>query len=398
MSNPNAVATATPAKWLDTYKNQVQSVLTKSLPLARFLRITAAAMSRNPNLILAMQQAPDTLLKAVTDAAALGLELDGRRAHLVPFANRQANRMEVQLIVDYKGIAELIRRSGDVSFIHADVVCENDHFEYAYGTDAKLVHRPCLQGRGNPIACYSYCKFRDGSEDYLVMGIEEVDEIRKTSKGGFDRQSGKFTGIHAAWPDEMRKKTVFRRHAKWLPWSAEVREALDKADAADADAAVVVIGEAYTPTSESSAPVAPVTIDQPPPAAQQERPKRAYNRRQTVQSDPEPTQQAPAESDHEPEPTQGPVPDPTPDPTPEPAQAPTEGSKRANDVLSRAKADGISPQQLMKAINSMWMDDVAGMSLVDVMEQRPNIYNALTKGWPSFVSFIRQEEEAQPQG
>ena len=42
------------------------------------------------------------------------------RAHLIPYGN------EVTLILDYKGLLELVRRSGDVVSIRSELVCEND--------------------------------------------------------------------------------------------------------------------------------------------------------------------------------------------------------------------------------------------------------------------------------
>jgi len=53
------------------------------------------------------------------------------------------------------------------------------------------------------------------------MNKEEIDAIQKRSKAG---QSGPWITDWA----EMAKKTVFRRHSKWLPISSEFQEAFDK--------------------------------------------------------------------------------------------------------------------------------------------------------------------------
>ena len=156
-------------------------------------------------------------MKALLDLSTFGLEPDGRRAHLIPFGD------EVQLIIDYKGLVELIRRSGDVSYIHADVVCENDHFEFQFGSGAKLVHKPKLSGRGKVYCAYSFIRLKDGSEDYDVMSIEEIDRIRERSKA-------KNNGPWVTDYNEMAKKTVFRRHSKWQNWSPEVQSAIEYDD------------------------------------------------------------------------------------------------------------------------------------------------------------------------
>jgi recombination protein RecT len=132
--------------------------------------------------------------------------------------------MECQLIIDYKGIAELVRRSGDVSYVHADAVYSNDEWSYAYGTEAHLKHTPNAKDRGpDRVAYYSYVRFKDGSEDFIVMNPSEIEKIRKRSKS--PDQGPWVTDF-----DEMAKKTVFRRHSKWLPLSPEVRNVIEKED------------------------------------------------------------------------------------------------------------------------------------------------------------------------
>ena len=149
------------------------------------------------------------------DCSQLGLEPDGRKVHLIPYGDK------CTLIIDYKGLVDLARRSGKIADIHADVVYENDLFKYSYGTDGSLVHKPSLTDRGKPIAAYSFVLLKDGASSYEVMNFDEVDAIHKRSKAG---KSGPWITDWA----EMAKKTVFRRHSKWLPVSSEFQEAIDK--------------------------------------------------------------------------------------------------------------------------------------------------------------------------
>ena len=61
------------------------------------------------------------MLKCLMDLSAMGLEPDGRRAHPSPAKG------QCTLIIDYKGLVELIRRSGDVVSIRAETVCAKGH-------------------------------------------------------------------------------------------------------------------------------------------------------------------------------------------------------------------------------------------------------------------------------
>lgn len=151
----------------------------------------------------------------------MGLEPDGRRAHLIPYGD------QCTLIIDYKGIAELLRRNHDVTAIHCDVVGANDHFEVRFGTRGILDHVPNIRDRGTPVCAYSWVKLPDGSEEYDIMGVDEIEAIRKRSKTPNDGP------WHTDW-NEMAKKTVFRRHSKTLPLSPATREALERESDGDA--------------------------------------------------------------------------------------------------------------------------------------------------------------------
>jgi len=152
-----------------------------------------------------------------------GLEPDGRNAHLIPFWNNQKKSYDCQLIIDYKGLVALAKRSGQVSYVHADAVCENDVFEYNKGQVVK--HEIDFKSdRGKPYAYYALVRFKDGTEQSECMTIEEIASIRSRSKA-------KDSGPWVTDKGEMSKKTVFRRLSKWIELSPEFRDAIE----ADAD-------------------------------------------------------------------------------------------------------------------------------------------------------------------
>lgn len=196
--------------------------LPKHMTPERLIRVACNALLRAPKLRDCSQA---SFMKAMLDLSSFGLEPDGRRAHLIPYGS------EVQLIIDYKGLAELVRRSGDVSYIHADVVGKNDVFDYQFGTGAKLVHKPKLNDRGDIFCAYSFVRLKDGSEDFDVMDLNDINLIKERSSA-FQRWK-KDHSKTSPWitdENEMRKKTVFRRHSKWLPLSPEIQDAIQYGD------------------------------------------------------------------------------------------------------------------------------------------------------------------------
>jgi recombination protein RecT len=186
--------------------------------------VAITAITRTPKLAQCDQA---SFFGALLTLSQYGIEPDGRRAHLIPFENRKRGVTECQLIIDYKGLAELAMRSGLVSYLHADTVCEHDQFEVNLGEITKHVvdyRKP----RGEVYAAYAVCRFKDGATKAEVMTRDEVEAIRKRSRAG---TSGPWVTDWA----EMAKKTAFRRLSKWLPLSADLRQAIEVDDDQFAD-------------------------------------------------------------------------------------------------------------------------------------------------------------------
>lgn len=200
-------------------QGQIATALPKHMTPERMVRAALTAMLRTPALAQCDQT---SFMQAMLTLSQLGLEPDGRMAHLIPFNNNKAQRVDCQLIVDYKGLVELVNRSGKVSTIHADVVCENDDFEYDMGEIKR--HRVDLRKpRGKVYAAYARVVMKDGTCKCEVMGLDQIEAIRKRSRAG---SSGPWV---TDW-DEMAKKTVFRRASKWLSLSPELRDAVNVDD------------------------------------------------------------------------------------------------------------------------------------------------------------------------
>lgn len=196
----------------DAFREQIKKAIPKHLSPERFLRIAITALTRTPKLAECTQT---SLCKCLLDLSAVGLEPDGRRAHLIPYGK------ECTLIIDYKGLVELIRRSGDVVSLRAETVCKNDDFSWENG---EITHRiEWRRPRGEVQAVYAEARLKSGEVQTATMTYDEVESIRKRSKAG---NNGPWK---TDWP-EMAKKTAVRRLSKMLPLSAEVSENIDKVD------------------------------------------------------------------------------------------------------------------------------------------------------------------------
>jgi recombination protein RecT len=149
-------------------------------------------------------------------AAQLGLEPTGvlGGAYLVPY------KETCTLIIGYRGLIDLARRSGQIESIEAHVVYSNDRFRCHYGLSPVLEHEPAWEGPPGAVkAVYAIAKMKDGGMQLEVMTRAQVDAIKARSK-----TSG--SGPWVTDYDEMARKTVVRRIAKYLPLTTELSDAL----------------------------------------------------------------------------------------------------------------------------------------------------------------------------
>ena len=180
---------------IQKYQKEFAKALPSMIDPERFVRVAITQFSRNPALINCSEQ---SLVKCLLESAQMGLEVDGRVAHLIPFGK------ECTLIVDYKGLAELAMRSNLVSFIHADVICENDVFIEDKGQVIQhTIDR--RKERGDAYAVYTFVKMKDGGKSCNVMSLHEVNEIRDKFSIGYKNaiKKGKKNNPWQTRPNEM---------------------------------------------------------------------------------------------------------------------------------------------------------------------------------------------------
>lgn len=241
-------------------KAQMALAMPKHMTADRLARIALTEVRRVPKLAQCDQT---SFLGAIMQCAQLGLEPGGALGHayLLPFDKNKKNAQgrwekvgtEVQLIVGYRGMIDLARRSGQIISIEARVVRAKDFFEVELGLDSRLVHRPAWgeANRGEPTFAYAVAKLKDGGLQFEVMSRVEIEAIRARSKA---KDSGPWV---TDW-EEMAKKTVIRRLFKYLPVSIEIQRAVGLDEQADAgisqNNALVIDGEyAHVTTDEDTA-------------------------------------------------------------------------------------------------------------------------------------------------
>ncbi|WP_051693608.1 recombinase RecT [Thioclava dalianensis] len=209
-------------------RDQLAAVAAKHLTPERMMRVVANAIRTTPKL---QQCEPISFLGAMMQCASLGLEPNTilGHAYLVPFDNKRKNITEVQVIVGYKGLIDLARRSGHITSISANIHYSDDKlWLYEEGTDAKLRHQPGPQ-QGEKLDAYAIAQFKDGGHAYVVLPWAHIMKIRDGSQGyqSAVRYGKEKTHPWVAYEDEMAKKTAIRALSKYLPLSVEFRDAVE---------------------------------------------------------------------------------------------------------------------------------------------------------------------------
>ena len=204
------------------FQKQMALAMPKSMTPDRLTRIVMTECRKTPALL---KCAPESFYGAVLQCAALGLEPGSALGHcyLLPFGNGKdkQGRPNAQLIIGYRGMIDLARRSGQIVSLQAYCVHEQDTFNYKLGLDPDIEHIPAsVADRGKVTHVYAVAKLKGGGVQFEVMSRAEIEKVRTSSKAG---NSGPWS---SHW-EEMAKKTVIRRLFKYLPVSIEAVRAVE---------------------------------------------------------------------------------------------------------------------------------------------------------------------------
>lgn len=236
----------------------------------RLVKRAMVTFQRNKDL---QSVPPADFVRCVLEAAEMGFAIDGKMCYVVKYGG------SYQFQLDYKGIIAVARRMKTIVDIYGDVVCENDEFVHARkGGQSVLQHSYKLgQARGDVIGAYAVVKLPGGEWRTEVMGREALDKVQKRAPS----QNGPWKSD----PDEMRKKTVFRRCLKLYIDDPGLIQALGEDpeindDEAPTQAATVEeLRQRFTMATPASAPVR----DMEPEAMSSEPPPDDHDRPQTTE-------------------------------------------------------------------------------------------------------------------
>ena len=170
----------------------------------------------------------DSALKAILHVAQVGLTLNPfkKEAYLVPRYNYKTGETDVCLDPSYIGLIKLATDSGIVKSINCQLIYSGDEIDLDMSEENPVKkHTPYFligNEKGSIIGAYSIATLKDGTKHAEIMGRAEIEDIRERSEGYKAYKQGKTkSNVWVTDEGEMFRKTVIKRHCKYLPKSGD---------------------------------------------------------------------------------------------------------------------------------------------------------------------------------
>lgn len=239
---------------IDKFLSARHALMTQSAPPTakitpeRIQKIVVAACNADEKLAACT---PESIWSSVQKSIQLGLEPCSPLGHsyLVPFKNKGV--AEATLIVGYKGLLVLARRSGEIKSISVGIVRKGDLFKEVRGTNPSIIHEPDESHAGKPTHYYAVVHYVGGGETFEVLTVAEVLTFR-------DRSRASGSGPWVTDFDAMAIKTAIRRALKTAPLSADLADAIETDERNEID---VTPQKKAKSASESMLPPSAQTIE-----------------------------------------------------------------------------------------------------------------------------------------
>jgi phage RecT family recombinase len=182
MANEIEVFEKNAGSFLKSIESSLKNYAVRKYDQSAFLKSAMVAIMGNDILMkaTATDAGKQSLYHALRFAAATGLDLNPQqgKAVIIAYKNKDGN-----VIANYQvmknGMVELALETGQVEFITADYVKQNDDFKLKKSVSGDdYEYSPALANRGDIIGFFAAMKLKNGGTHVKWMTSEEVQEVR----------------------------------------------------------------------------------------------------------------------------------------------------------------------------------------------------------------------------
>jgi len=208
----------------ESIQARIKDAVATHIKPEQMLKMLLMTTAKNPKLLKCTQE---SVIMSLLTAGQVGLDFTGvlGQAYLVPYLS------ECQFQIGYRGLVTLIGNARLVTTIYSEIVYKGDEFKVIRGTRPEIIHVPVedrelpeKEGDIHELVRAAYCvSVTDtGQTQFTVMWRSEIDRIRARAQAWKAFKSGAIKSTPWATDyAEMAKKTVLKRHSKYLPMSID---------------------------------------------------------------------------------------------------------------------------------------------------------------------------------
>ena len=221
--SPKQLAIQTLNTQFSNYEKKVLPDLLEKhgISVPQFVQVVMSEIKKNEKLLQAFMENPSSMFASILAGAEIGLipsDMIGE-FYLIPRNLKQSDgkyKMSVTPLIGYKGLVNILLRSGDITRIHTEVVYEGDLFEPVYGLEPNIIHKPNFdvpRVASKIKYAYAVAKTKSGEYQFAIMTRAEIEGVKGLSKYENDLYFNDKMGINR-W---MERKVVLTQLSKMLP-------------------------------------------------------------------------------------------------------------------------------------------------------------------------------------
>jgi recombination protein RecT len=204
--------------YIESYKETVLPNLLKkhNIEPAQFIQIVTSELKKNEKLVQAFNENPSSMFASILAGAEIGLIPSDMLGEFYLIPRRIDSRLTVTPLIGYKGLVNILLRSGEITKIHTECVFEGDEFEPIYGLEPNIIHKPNFNVERNANTLkfvYAVAKLKNGEYQFQVLTKGEILKIKAMSRYENDLYFNDKKDPNL-W---MVRKTVLIQLSKMLP-------------------------------------------------------------------------------------------------------------------------------------------------------------------------------------
>jgi recombination protein RecT len=204
--------------YMETYKENVLPALLKkhNIEPAQFVQIVLSELKKNEKLLTAFNENPASMFASILAGAEIGLIPSDMLGEFYLIPRKIDGKMTVTPLIGYKGLVNIILRSGEVSKVHTQCVYEGEEFEPIYGLEPNIIHKPNYEVERSSKTLkfvYAVAKLKNG--DFQFEVLSKADIIKITNLSRYD--NALYFNDSKDPQMWMVKKTALIQLAKMLP-------------------------------------------------------------------------------------------------------------------------------------------------------------------------------------